>query len=96
MKLKLIIFYLSLAEKKQLLFNQKTIQNFCRGRRRAQEKLEAAKSGTMIPFSKADITNLKVTDYLVDVEESENMSYQDALILAAKKKSCIYALYRSF
>ena len=79
-------FYLSLAEKSSSSSIKKLFKAFAGEEDGHRIKLEAAKSGTMIPFSKADITNLKVTDYLVDIEESENMSYQDALILAAKKE----------
>jgi rubrerythrin len=39
------------------------------------------------------ITNLKISDYLIDMEFSPNMSYQDLLILAMKREEASYGLY---
>ena len=86
-------FYLSMAEKSSSSSIKKLFTVFAGEEDGHRKKLESAKAGTMISFSKADITNLKVTDYLVDVEESENMNYQDALILAAKKEKAAFMLY---
>jgi rubrerythrin len=39
------------------------------------------------------VADLKVSDYLVEVEPSANMDYQDALILAMKREKAAYRLY---
>jgi len=39
------------------------------------------------------VTNLKIGDYLVDVEPSPDMSYQDALIVAIKREEKAFKLY---
>ncbi|MCD6332244.1 MAG: ferritin family protein [Bacteroidales bacterium] len=46
-------------------------------------------------FKVADkiIRNLKIGDYLVDIEPTTNMSYQEALILAMKKEKAAFRLY---
>jgi len=40
-----------------------------------------------------EILDLKISDYLVEVETSENISYQDALIIAMKRERAAYELY---
>ncbi|RKY85758.1 rubrerythrin [candidate division KSB1 bacterium] len=40
-----------------------------------------------------NITDLKIGDYLVDVEQRPDMSYQDALILAIKREEKSFKLY---
>ena len=37
--------------------------------------------------------DLKISDYLVDVEAREDISYQDALIVAMKREKAAYRLY---
>lgn len=39
------------------------------------------------------ITDLKIGDYLVDVEPSPDIDYQEALILAMKKEKASFKLY---
>lgn len=40
-----------------------------------------------------DMPNLKIADYLVDMEYTPDMKYQDLLILAMKRESSSYSLY---
>lgn len=40
-----------------------------------------------------DIENLAISDYLIDVEPSENMTYQDILIVAMKREEKAQKLY---
>jgi len=42
------------------------------------------------------VENLKISDYLVDVTFSENISYQEALIIAMKKEEKAMAFYGSW
>jgi len=42
------------------------------------------------------VENLKISDYLVDVTFSDNITYQDALILAMKKEEKALAFYSSW
>ena len=86
-------FYISLAEKNSLPSIKKLFTSFAAEEEGHRKKLESAKEGKMLSLSKSEISNLKVTDYLVDVEESDNMSYQDVLILAAKKEKAAFLLY---
>jgi len=54
--------------------------------------LKVKTSGGFEP-SKKEILDLKVSDYLVTVEVSGELSYQDALILAMKKEKSAFKLY---
>ncbi len=40
-----------------------------------------------------EVTDLHISDYIVDVEPSENMNYQDILIIAMKKEEKANKLY---
>jgi rubrerythrin len=58
-------------------------------------KLTAIKEGKLdklIPSFR--IVDLKLADYLVDVEPTPGMSYQDALIVAMKREKAAYKLYK--
>ena len=86
-------FYIKLSEKSSSSSVKKLFKGFAEEEEGHRKKIEAAKSGKMLSLSKKEITNLKVTDYLVDSKASDNMSYQDALILAAKKEKAAFLLY---
>ena len=86
-------FYISLAEKSSAGSIKKLFTAFAGEEEGHRRKLESAKAGKMLTLSRTEITNLKATDYLVDVNESENMSYQDALIVASKKEKAAFMLY---
>jgi len=58
-----------------------------------KQKLEGIKEGSInIPLRRR-VVDLKIADYLVDVEPSANMSFQDALVLAMKREQAANALY---
>lgn len=58
-----------------------------------KQKLEGIKEGTTyLPIRKQGV-DLKIADYLVDVEPSPDMSFQDALVLAMKREQAAKALY---
>ena len=40
-----------------------------------------------------EVLDLKISDYLVEVEASDNITYQDALIIAMKRERAAYELY---
>jgi len=87
-------FYIELSEKSSSSSSvKKLFRGFAGEEEGHKRKLEAAKSGKMLSLSRDEITNLKVSDYLVDVAPSTDMSYQDALILAAKKEKAAFLLY---
>jgi rubrerythrin len=58
-----------------------------------KRKLEAVKTGGTLAASAGKVTNLKIAEYVVDVEPDEELDYQKALILAMKKEKAAYKLY---
>ncbi|MHC4396372.1 MAG: ferritin family protein [Planctomycetota bacterium] len=55
-------------------------------------KIEAMKkSRVIIPTEK--VTDLKIADYVVDIEPRPNMDYKDVLIIAMQKENASYCLY---
>jgi rubrerythrin len=85
-------FYLDLAKQMKNPALQKVFEAFAKEELGHKAKLQAIKQGEEIPPAK-NITDLKIADYIVDVEPSANMSYQDALILAMKQEKAAYRLY---
>lgn len=58
-----------------------------------KEKLISIKKEGVFHLNEQAILDLKVADYVVRPIVSENMSYQDALILAMKREKAAYRLY---
>lgn len=64
-----------------------------------KKKLLEVKSGKLREFVESgskEVLDLKMSDYLVDVEVKPDMSYQDALILAMKREKAAFKLYEDF
>jgi rubrerythrin len=47
----------------------------------------------MVEMTHEKVADLKIADYTVSVEANENMTYQDALIVAMKKEKAAFRLY---
>ncbi len=56
-------------------------------------KLMKIKEEGTFEVKSAEIVDLKIADYLVDVEVTPNMSYEDALIVAMKREKSAFRLY---
>jgi rubrerythrin len=86
-------FYLDLAERVDRPAMKKLLTQFAREEAGHKKKLENIKSGTG-SFPHADaVTDLKIGDYLVEVEATGDLSYQEALILAMKREKAAFRLY---
>ena len=58
-----------------------------------KKKLEGIKAGKRLVPSEKKILDLKIADYVVDVDPAEDLDYQNALILAMKREKSSYKLY---
>ena len=59
-----------------------------------KKRLERIKSGGEIVASDAKVQDLKIGDYLVEVSTSrDDLSYQEALIVAMKEEKAAFKLY---
>jgi rubrerythrin len=56
-------------------------------------KLQAIKEGKRLLPAAGKVMDLKIADYLMDVEPSAALDYQDALILAMKEEKAAFRLY---
>ena len=86
-------FYEDLAKKVDNHWMKETMNGFSREELRHKGKLLSVKKNEKILSSGQAIMSLKIADYLVDVEASDNISYQDALILAMKREKAAFRLY---
>jgi rubrerythrin len=58
-----------------------------------KKKLESIKEGNRLMPSKQKVLNLKIAEYVVDVDPGEDLDYQKALILAMKREKAAFKLY---
>lgn len=88
-----IDFYqlLSLQTKNQEM--KKIFQSYAEEEMKHKSKLLEVKSTGINTFSSAEVMDLKIADYLIEIKPEPDMSYQDALILAMKKEKSAFKLY---
>jgi hypothetical protein len=56
-------------------------------------KLQGIKDGKRLLPSAEAVLNLKIAEYVVDVDPADELDYQKALILAMKREKASYKLY---
>jgi rubrerythrin len=86
-------FYRDLAGRMEWPQMSQTFEDFAREEDGHKAKLQAIKEGRMMAPAAAKVTDLKIGDYLVDVEPSGDLDYQKALIIAMKKEKAAFKLY---
>jgi rubrerythrin len=87
-------FYASFAERAEKAGMKKMLLEFAEEEIRHKERLLAVKTGERNLTPGKEVLDLKVSDYLVEVDASGNISYQDALIFAMKRERAAFALYK--
>lgn len=85
-------FYTGLAEKMKRPAMREVFEAFAKEELGHKAKLEALKQGKKVQVGKAP-ADLRIADYVVDVEASAAMTYEDALVLAMKKEKAAFRLY---
>jgi rubrerythrin len=86
-------FYAGLAGKAKSPAMKATFEQFASEEQGHKAKLENVKGGKKMLSSEAAIQDLKIGDYLVEDEPSDDMDYQDALIIAMKAEKAAFRLY---
>lgn len=86
-------FYTDLAGTMGRPWMKEIFLNFAKEEAGHKKKLMDIKAGKRFAPSSQKIADLKIGDYLVDVEPSDKMDYQQALILAMKKEKKAFKLY---
>jgi len=86
-------FYMDLAERVERPAMKKLLTQFAREEAGHKKKLESIKKGSRsFPYAD-DVVDLKIADYLVDIEATGDLTYQEALILAMKREKAAFRLY---
>ena len=86
-------FYADVAQRAETAGMKKVMLDFSEEEKSHKKILEAVKTGDRKLTPEQEVLNLKLSDYLVDVEVHDNLSYQDALIIAMKRERAAYELY---
>ena len=85
-------FYTKLAEKAQGAA-RKAFEDFAKEEMGHKQKLLAVKAGRQLAPVEGRITDLKIADYAVDVDEEGELDYRQALLIAMKKEKAAFKLY---
>jgi len=85
-------FYIGLAGRGKDWMRE-MLMGFAQEEARHKAKLMAVKDGQKLLSSEKKITDLKIADYLVEVEPTDDINLQDALILAMKREKAAFRLY---
>jgi rubrerythrin len=88
-----IKFYMSLASRMENPNMKEVFEDFAKEEQGHLENLLAIRRDKIFTCPVERIQDLKIGDYLIDIEPDPEMDYQDALILAMKKEKATYKLY---
>ena len=86
-------FYAELAGRAEKAGMKDILLDFADEEKSHKERLELVKAGDRELAPEQQVLDLKISDYLVDVGATDNISYQDALIVAMKRERAAYELY---
>ena len=86
-------FYTSLATRMKRPWMQDVFQQFAEEELGHKAKLQGVKEGSGMLSAESKVLDLKLADYLVAGQVSEDMDYQQALIVAMKKEKAAFKLY---
>jgi len=86
-------FYTELAGQMERPWMSKIFTDFAKEELGHKKKLQDVKSGKRLVASEKKVLDLKIGDYLVDVEPEAGMDYQQALVLAMKKEKKAFKMY---
>ena len=86
-------FYTELAQRVEGADIREILNEFAREELGHKEKLLQIKKGELRPVVMEKVTDLKMADYIVDVDPSPGIGYQQALIIAMKKEKSAFRLY---
>ena len=86
-------FYEDVAQRAETAGMKKILLDFSDEEKNHKKILQDVKAGERDLTPEQEVLDLKISDYLVEVEAGENISYQDALIIVMKKERAAYELY---
>lgn len=86
-------FYARLASRAEKAGMKDLLLEFSAEEMRHKERLLAVRTGEHELTPEQEVLDLKISDYLVEVEASDDITYQDALIVAMKRERAAFQLY---
>jgi rubrerythrin len=86
-------FYTELADRMEKPWIKKLFADFAREELGHKAKLLGIREGRYLEPSKSQIMDLKIAEYVVDIEPQPGMDYTEALVLAMKKEKAAFRLY---
>ena len=86
-------FYADLARRAEKAGMKEILLDFSAEEQSHKDRLLAVKAGERELTPEQEVLDLKISDYLVEVDASEDISYQDALIVAMKRERAAFELY---
>jgi rubrerythrin len=86
-------FYEQLAAKMAPDYMKEIFLGFAQEEKQHKARLLHVKQGGQLLSAKEKVIDLKIGDYLVAVEPSGDMNYQQALIIAMKAEKAAFKLY---
>lgn len=86
-------FYIKLAAKFDEKAMKETFEDFAKEEMGHKARLTSIKEKGLYDMPQEAVMDLKIADFLVRPESTENMSYEDALKLAMKREKAAYKLY---
>jgi rubrerythrin len=90
---KAVDFYNQLAASARNDEMRITFEQFAREEMSHKAKLLTIKEQGTISYSKADVADLKIADYVVRTETETEVTYEQALVLAMKREKAAFKLY---
>ncbi len=88
-----IDFYTSLASQAKNPEMKEVFLEFAGEEKSHKARLQKIKDEGVIEMTDERVSDLKISDYVVKVKPSSDISYADALILAMHKEKAAYKLY---
>jgi len=86
--------YASLAARSRNRMIKEVFEQFSKEELGHKKKLESIKSGGVLAVSSGKVQDLKIGDYLVEVNKSrDDLTYQESLIVAMKEEKAAFRLY---
>ena len=86
-------FYTDLASRMERPVMSLIFDDFANEEIGHKKKLQGIKKGKILAPMAKKVMDLKIGDYLIDVEPGPNLDYQEALIVAMKKEKAAFKLY---
>ena len=86
-------FYTDLASRMERPEMSRIFDDFAHEEIRHKKKLQGIKQGKIPAPMAKKVMDLKIGDYLTDVEPGPNLDYQEALIVAMKREKESFKLY---